>query len=118
MASLEDIARTALEGDPLALRSLVQDWLGAGPSLAEVPCPATRDPAVLAVSAALAELFAQRTGQSPPAWTSDVSALPEARFLLRSAATMRRLRRMCEAESPWPLKRRNLFAPADYLLFA
>jgi len=29
MASLEEIARTALDGDPLALRSLVQDWLGA-----------------------------------------------------------------------------------------
>ncbi|MGA2496446.1 MAG: hypothetical protein ABSH20_01820 [Tepidisphaeraceae bacterium] len=118
MASLEEIARTALDGDPLALRSLIQDWLGTGISLAQVPCPATHDPAVLAVSAALAELFAQRTGQTAPAWTSIIPALPEARFLLRSAATMKRLRRMCQEESPWPLKRRNLFAPADYLLFA
>jgi hypothetical protein len=118
MANLEDIARTALDGDPLALRSLVQDWLGAGVPLAEIPCPVTRDPAVLAVAASLAELFAERTGQPAPAWTSVVSGLPEARFLLRSAATMKRLRRMCEEESPLPLKRRNLYAPADYLLFA
>jgi hypothetical protein len=118
MGSLEDIARTALEGDALALRGLVQDWLGTGIVLAEVPCPATRDPAVLATSAALIELFAQRTKQAAPAWTSVVSALPEARYLLRSAVTMKRLRRMCEEESPWPLKRRNLFAPADYLRFA
>jgi hypothetical protein len=40
------------------------------------------------------------------------------RFLVRSAATMKNLRRMCEEESPGPLKRRNLFAPADYLRFA
>lgn len=117
MANLEDIAHAALEGEALALRSLVQDWLRAGTPLADVACPATHDPAVLAVSAALAELLAERTGQSAPAWTSVVSGLPEARFLLRSAATMKRLRRMCEEESPWPLKRRNLFAPADYLRF-
>ena len=66
----------------------------------------------------LGELFAQRTGQAAPAWTSVVSGLPEARFLVRSAATMKRLRRMCEQESPGPLKRRNLYAPADYLQFA
>ena len=118
MASLEDIAHAALDGDALALRSLVQDWLGADIRLADVACPATRDPAVLAVSAALAELFAQRTGQPAPAWTSVVSGLPEARFLVRSAATMKRLRRMCEQESPDPLKRRNLYAPANYLQFA
>jgi hypothetical protein len=96
MANLEDIARTALEGDPLTLRSLVQDWLGAGPRLAEIDRPATDDPVVLAVSAALTELFAERIGQAAPAWTSGVPALPEARFLLRSAATMKRLRQMCE----------------------
>lgn len=118
MTSLEEIARTALHGDPLTLRSLVQDWLGSSPCLAEVACPATSDPAVLAVSAALAELFAECTGQSAPAWTSAVSGLPEATFLVRSAATMKHLRRMCEEESPWPLKRRNLFAPANYLQFA
>ncbi len=77
-----------------------------------------RELAVLAVSAAIAELFAQRTGQPAPPWTSTVSALPEPRFLLRCAATMKRPQRMCLEESPWPLKRRNLFAPADYLLFA
>lgn len=118
MASLEQIARAALDGEALALRSLTQDWLSSNILLAEVACPSTRDPAVLAVSAALAELFAQRTGQPAPAWTSVISGLPEARFLVRSAATMKNLRRMCEEESPWPLKRRNLFAPADYLRFA
>ena len=118
MTSLEDIARTALDGDPLTLRSLVQDWLSSGMPLAEVARPATHDPAVLAVSAALAELFAQRTGQHAPDWTSVVGGLPEPRFLVRAAATMKRLRRMCEDESPWPLKRRNLYAPADYLRFA
>jgi hypothetical protein len=31
---------------------------------------------------------------------------------------MQHLRRMCEQDSPSPLKRRNLYAPADYLRFA
>lgn len=118
MVNLEDIARAALNGEALVLRSLAQDWLNAGTALAEVACPSTRDPEILAVAASLVELFAERTGQSAPAWTSVVSGLPEARFLVRSAATMKNLRRMCEEESPWPLKRRNLFAPADYLRFA
>jgi hypothetical protein len=118
MTSLEEIARAALDGDPLLLRSLVQDWCVAGLRLAEVARPATHDPTVLAVSAALAELFALRTAQSAPAWTSVVPGLPEPRFLVRSAASMKRLRQMCEDESPWPLKRRNLFAPPNYLMFA
>lgn len=118
MISLEDIALAALDGEALTLRSLVQDWLPAVTRFSDIPCPATHDSAVLAVSAALAELFADRAGQLAPAWTSVVSGLPEAIFLVRSAATMKRLRRMCEEESPWPLRRRNLYAPADYLQFA
>jgi hypothetical protein len=118
MARLEDMARAALEGDALKLRSLVQDWLQTAPRLVDAVCPATGDAAVLAVSASLAELLAERTGQAAPTWTRGIGALPQAVFLVRAAATMPRLRRMCEAESPLPLKRRNLFAPADYLRFA
>lgn len=117
MVCLEQIALAALACDALTLRSLVQDWLRSNPRFAEVACPSTSDPAVLAVSASLAELLAEREGQTAPAWTSIVSGLPEARYLLHSAATMKRLRRMCDEDSPAPLKRRNLFAPANYLRF-
>ncbi len=73
---------------------------------------------MLAVAASLVELLAERAGQPAPAWAADVAGLPEARYLLRSAATMKRLRRMCDEESPGPLRRRNLFAPAEFLTFA
>ena len=81
MAILEQIVRAALDGDALGLRSLVQDWLREGPRIAEIACPTTHDPEVLAAAAAFAELFAQRTGQMAPAWTNAVAGLPEARFL-------------------------------------
>jgi len=87
-------------------------------SITSRPPKRTAFAAVLAGLAALLDFFAQRTGQPAPAWASAISGLPAARFLLRSAATPKRLRRMCEEESPGPLKRRNLFAPADYLWFA
>ena len=116
MISLENIARTAIDGDPLILRSLVQDWLSTT-DLTEVDRPETQDHVVLAVAAGFVELFAQRTGQTAPTWTKDIAALFEAKYLVRSATTMKRLRQMCDQESPGPLKRRNLFAPADYLRF-
>ena len=117
MATLDEIAEAALGGDALQLRSLVQDWLRPELRLEEVPCPATRDAATLAVAAGLAELFAERAHQPAPNWTSVVGGLPEAVYLVRSAATMRRLRRMCAEESPEPLRRRNLFVLADFLVF-
>jgi hypothetical protein len=118
MASLEQMAQAALSGDALALRALTQDWLRENPRLAECPRPATAEPTLLAVAASLVELLAQRAGQAAPAWTANIAGLPEVRYLLRSAATMKRLRRLCDEESPAPLRRRNLFAPADYLTFA
>lgn len=117
MVTLEEIARTALAGDALATRSMVQDWLGSGLRLAEVGKPLTGDELVLAASAGLVEMLAERSGQVAPVWTKEVGGVAEARYLLKSAATMKRLRRMCEEESPMPLRRRNLFAPANYLSF-
>ncbi|GMV97594.1 MAG: hypothetical protein HRF43_11870 [Phycisphaerae bacterium] len=118
MASLEQMAAAALSGEALALRSLAQDFLRGHPRLVDCQCPASDDPHILAVSAALVELFAERTGQAGPAWAQNIGPVPEPCFLVRSAATMKNLRRLCERESPWPLRRRNLFAPADFLRFA
>ena len=118
MVGLEQLAAAALAGDALGLRSLVQDWLADNPRLAECPRPPSNDPEVLAVAAALVELFAQRAGQAPPDWSGRIGPLAQPRFLVRAAATMRRLRQMCETESPAPLRRRNLYAPANFLQFA
>ena len=115
---LENIAKSILEGQALLARSLIQDWLSSRPDLAAEPFPASADARVLALSAALAELFAERLGQRSPEWTQHVTALPEPVYLLRSAAKMPRLRQLCEEQSPEPLRRRNFYAPADYLTFA
>lgn len=118
MVNLNDLARTALSGDALQLRSLVQDFLNENPTLSQAPMPSTSREEELIVAAALIELFAQRRDQAPPAWSANVGGMAEPRFLLRSAATMPRLRRMCQDESPAPLRKRNLFAPATFLQFA
>jgi hypothetical protein len=118
MVRIDEIARAALDGDALLLRQLIQDWLRSAPRLCECPAPTSQDSDTRIVAAALLELLAERYGQAPPAWTASVGAFREPFFLLKSANTMRRLRELCESESPWPLRRRNLFAPANFLSFA
>ncbi len=118
MVRLEQLAEAALSGEALMLRALTQDWLHENPRMADCPRPLSNDAQVLAVSAALVELFADRTGQPAPPWSRTIGPLAHPRYLLRSANTMKRLRRLCELESPPPLRRRNLYAPAEYLQFA
>jgi hypothetical protein len=118
MVRLEELAQAALSGDALELRSLTQAWLQENPRLDFCPIPQTTDREILTVAAALVELFAARAGQPAPDWSEGIGPLSAPRFLLRAASTMKRLRQLCEDESPAPLRRRNLFAPADFLRFA
>ena len=115
---LEAIAIAVVAGDALSARSLTQDWLATSPRLAGEAPPASEDARVRAVAAGLAELFAERLGQTAPAWAGSVASLDEPLFLLAAARTMPRLRAMCEAESPPPLRRRRLYAPRGFLTFA
>lgn len=116
MTAIERIARAALSGDALATRALVQDWCATSPRVSDEPPPANpTDSTVFALSAALAELFATRLGQQPPAWTAAAGPAPAPVYLVRAAQRMRHLRAMCESESPPPLRRRGFFAPANYL---
>lgn len=114
----EDLARAALRHDALTLRSLVQELLRECPSLAEIAPPRTDDPQVLGTAAALIELIALRTAQSPPDWTKTVGRVPTPTYLVAAAATMKHLRTLCETESPEPLRKRGLYAPPDFLSFA
>lgn len=115
MERIEQIAAAALQGDGLMTRSLVQDFFRSYPRLAEVSKPATEDQRLLAAAASLLELFAFRLKQQAPNWTRSVGPLTEPIFLLKSAASMPRLRALCEAESPEPLRKRGFFAPPNYL---
>ena len=69
------------------------------------------------MTAALLELFASRMKQEAPSWTAEVGPLSEPIFLLKAAETMKRLRQLCEAEAPEPLRKRGLYAPPNYLEF-
>ncbi len=63
MILLDDIARAAIDGDALLVRSHAQDWLAATPNLASVPRPDSTDATLLALCASLVELFALRRGE-------------------------------------------------------
>ncbi len=117
MVRIEQIAKAALNEDSLQVRSLVQDFLGALPHLADIAQPAVTDQRLLATAASFLELFADRLNQPAPSWTAQIGPVPEPIYLLKAAATMKRLRHLCETESPAPLRKRNLYAPPNYLDF-
>jgi hypothetical protein len=112
---LQDIADALLSYDAMRLRILVQEWQWANPVVTSVPRPQTRDARSLTVAAALVELFALRAGQAPPAWTAEAPPLPEPFFVMPLAERPGFTRTLCLTEAPEPLRRRNIFAPPNYL---
>jgi len=117
MVTIEQIAMAILRDDSLMTRALVRDFLRSQPVLAEIRQPETDDPVLLAIAAALLELFALRTHQPPPQWTQQIGPVEPPRYLLKAAARLRRLRDLCREAAPEPLRRRRLYAPPDYLVF-
>jgi hypothetical protein len=110
---IEQVALAALAGDALETRARWQDFVWSNQTLAGLPPPATTDPVVASLSAALVELLAERRGEPPPPWAMRVEALPEPRLLVRAATAWKR-ERLAET-SPGPLRKRNFLAPAGYL---
>lgn len=115
---LDDLVRALVGYDTLAARQWVTDAGRAKLDWTSVPQPFGLDPIALAIAAGVAELLASRAGQAPPAWTNGVPAAPEPFFLVRAAAWMPRLRRVCEVEGPEPLRKRGLLAPPEFLTAA
>jgi hypothetical protein len=118
MELIEQLAEAAISQDHLRLRSLVQDLVRSGVQIMNLRPPQTTDTRLRVTSAAIAELLAMRQGQQPPAWTKGIGALNEPFYLLKSASSMRRLRELCEKQSPEPMRKRNLYAPPHFLEFA
>ena len=115
MVRIEQLAKAAIKQDALLLRSLTQDLLREHPTLRDVPQPSGVDFQTLAAAASLIELIALRLQQEPPSWTSEIGALPEPIHLLKAAATMKRLRALCEQQAPEPLRKRGFYAPPNFL---
>jgi hypothetical protein len=109
------LAEAALKRDALLLRSLVQDLERSRISLEELPPPDSTRPEVQSCAASLVELLASRRGEASPEWTRDVPVLSQTFFLVAAAETMPRLRKLCEEQSPEPLRKRGLLAPPDFL---
>jgi hypothetical protein len=118
MEQIELLAQAALERDHLKLRSMVQDLTRGKMDWSQIKRPSTEDTRLLVVSAALVELLASRNGQASPAWTKEVGAMKEPFFLLESAMRMKRLRVLCETQSPEPMRKRLLYAPPHFLEYA
>ncbi|HUQ69333.1 MAG TPA: hypothetical protein VM165_07420 [Planctomycetaceae bacterium] len=110
---LSSLVRAILAGDALDARAYAQELCEL--PLSGVPRPAMAEELELIVAAAVIELLADRLQQSPPAWTGTVNGCHEPLYLVASANRFPNLRRQCDLESPWPLRRRNLFAPGNYL---
>jgi len=115
---LRDLVHALLSGDTLSARQWVADARRAGVVWQSMPEPPDLDPVARTIAVGIVELLAGRAGQEAPTWTAEVGALAEPLFLVRAVATMPRLRRTCERESPDPLRRRLLFAPPDFLTAA
>jgi len=118
MVQVEHLAEAALAGDALKLRSLTQDFLRQTARLADAKPPASSDLLVSIVAAGLIELLAERRHEPAPSWSNPIGAAHPPLYLVKAAHAMPRLRRLCESESPGPLRCRNLFAPPTFLEFA
>jgi hypothetical protein len=86
--------------------------------LSDFPRPQSDDPRILAASASLVELFAERLHQDPPEWSKEIGSLETPVFLVKAAGEMKRLRTLCETQSPEPLRKRGFYAPPNFLEFA
>ena len=115
MVRIEQLAEAAIQQNALLLRSLTQDLLREHPTFKDFPRPVTVDFKTLSAAAALIELFAERLHQEPPAWAGQIGALPEPIYLVKAAATMKRLRALCEQHAPESLRKRGFFAPPNFL---
>ncbi len=115
MISIEKLAEAAINRDALLLRGLTQELLNDCPRLANFQRPDAVDFRTLAAAASLLELFAERLHQEPPEWTREIGPLPEPMYLLEAAATMKRLRELCEQQTPEALGKRGFYAPPNFL---
>lgn len=113
---LKKVAQYSLYSDDIKLDLLVEDFLRSNPVLVEVQKPDTNDQRTLAVAASLIEIFAMRTNQNPPGWTNEIGVIDHPFFIQSDAITSKWFRDLCLEESPEPLRKRNIFATANFLL--
>jgi hypothetical protein len=113
--SLKKVSQHALISNDGKLDLLVGDFLRSHPFLKDVAKHETNNSRTLAGAAGLIELFALRSKLEPPSWASDIGGIDRPFFLQSDAVNSGWLRELCLQESPEPLRKRNLFASANFL---
>jgi hypothetical protein len=114
---LSDLVHDILSGNLLAARQWVADARRAGLRWDQCDRPRDHDSREIVVAAGLAELLAIRAGTAAPSWTASVGMNDVPLFLDPGLEQMPRTRELSKNAGPEPLRKRNLFAPPDFLDF-
>jgi|ERR1043165_3556028 hypothetical protein len=115
---LHDLVAAILAGDMLTARQWVADARRQQVNWHTLPCPNNLKDREMTVAAGVVELFANRAGEKPPAWTETVGAERELVVLDPGLDKMPRSFAHAKAAGPEPLRKRNLVALPDFLVVA
>jgi hypothetical protein len=115
---LIELIDALLRHDALTARQWVADAQRENLIWRNVILPESMNAEAAAVAAGVVEMLASRAEQAPPSWTTGVGPAPRPVFLVKAAKEMANLRRLCETESPLPLRSRQIFAPPEFLKIA
>ena len=115
---LDRICDAVIAHDAVAVMAEVQYFWAAEWAIADVPRPSDEEPLRLALKACLVERMAEvwsappkNEPSAPPAWCAEIPALDR-----EFSAVPHEYRDSFSLESP-VFRKRNLFAPRDYLFF-
>lgn len=112
---LSDLVHSLTAGDLLAARQWVADARRSRLEWSGCDRPRGLSEPEMAIAAGLAELLAERAGAMPPAWTATVGGNRDPLILDPGLETMPRTLKHAMAETPEPLRKRNIYAPHDFL---
>ena len=115
---LRELVEALRDGRMLDARQWVADAVRASFDWSAVALPELLAPRDQVIAASIVELLSERAGQPPPAWTRSIGPADREIWLVRAAATMPRLARLCREEGPEPLRKRRVFAPPNFLTAA
>ncbi len=113
-----ELARAAVELRTLDLREWVNEANRRHEPLTSLAPPATDDPTLRTVAAALIEVLARRRQEPAPQWAAEAPPMEAPLWLTPFAARHPDLARRCIEDGPEPLRRRRLWAMPDYLSVA
>jgi len=112
---IRELVYALLAGDLLTARQYVADAQREHVQWNQLEQPLDLTEREMSVAAGLVELFASRTGATPPPWTKTIGAVGELLVLDPGLEQMpRSFARACTT-GPEPLRRRNMVASPDFL---